>query len=267
MIFSVIAVVQISYITRKSNKKRCTFVKVTKINSMPEHNRYKGKRYCALGDSITYGFIPRNYKGYPGQLESYAARAAKILGMEYFNYGINDSTIANVPENTPMCIRYTGMRDDADVITVLGGTNDVRLGVQLGKMGDRCDNTFYGALHTLYQGLLRKYPNKKIVALTPIKLLDADKSSLPNTPQNNDQVLYKWDEWIDAVKEVAAFYSLPVLDFYNLSGINPHLDRVVKGTQDGYFGNYNPYITDGTHPTAEGAQMMAELLADFIESH
>ena len=53
-------------------------------------------KYCALGDSITYGFIPRNYPGYPGQLKSYAALAAqkleKLSGskVEFCNFGISD---------------------------------------------------------------------------------------------------------------------------------------------------------------------------------
>ena len=236
-------------------------------------------KYCALGDSITYGFIPRNYPGYPGQLKSYAVLAAqkleKLSGskVEFCNFGISDSTIANLPENTPMCIRYAEMPDDADIITVMGGTNDVRCGVPLGKMSDRCDTTFYGALHTLLQGLYTKYigdaepsvgAKRKIVILTPIKLLNAEKSHLPNTPENNADALFKWESWINAIKEVAAFYSLPVLDMHNLSGINPHLNRTIKGFEDGYFGNYNPYITDGTHPTQEGAEMMAQALAKML---
>ena len=172
-----------------------------------------------------------------------------------------------------MCIRYAEMPDDADIITVMGGTNDVRCGVPLGKMSDRCNTTFYGALHTLLQGLYTKYigdaepsvgAKRKIVILTPIKLLDAEKSHLPNTPENNAEALFKWESWINAIKEVAAFYSLPVLDMHNLSGINPHLNRTIKGFEDGYFGNYNPYITDGTHPTQEGAEMMAQALAKML---
>ncbi len=241
-------------------------------------------KYCALGDSITYGFIPRNYPGYPGQLESYAALAAKKLGFDFYNFGISDSTIANLAGHDPMCLRYADMPDDADIITVMGGTNDVRCGVPLGKMSDRCNTTFYGALHTLCQGLLSKYMEnskcvgnienlneenlkKKIIILTPIKLLDADKSSLPDTPQNNSESLYKWDSWIAAIKEVAAFYSLPVLDMYNNSGINPHLNRTIKGYEDGYFGYYNPLITDGTHPTQEGAELMAQALVKMLRSN
>lgn len=233
----------------------------------------KRMKYCALGDSITFGFIPRNYPGHPGQLESYAALTAKMLDMDFENFGISDSTIANKPENTPMCFRYAEMHDDADVITVMGGTNDVRQGIPLGKMEDRNPGTFYGGLHTLMQGLYTKYmsnpaegQHKKIIILTPIKLLDAEKSHLDNTVENNADVLYRWDEWIMAIKEVAAFYSFPVFDMYSLSGITPHLNRCIKGTHPEYTGNYNPYITDGTHPTQEGAQMMAYALSGFLKS-
>lgn len=234
----------------------------------------KKLKYCALGDSITYGFIPRNYPGHPGQLKSYAALTAEKLNLELENHGISDSTIANLQENTPMCIRYTQMSDDADIITVMGGTNDVRQGVPLGKMSDRCNTTFYGALHTLCQGLYTKYitqgditqnTHKKIIILTPIKLLDATKSHLPNTVENNAQALYQWDEWITAIKEVGAYYSFPVFDMHNLSGINPHLSRTIKGTHTEYNGNYNPFITDGTHPTQEGAELMANALTAFIK--
>ena len=53
---------------------------------------------------------------------------------------------------------------------------------------------------------------------------------------------------------------------HNLSGITPHISRTVKGTHEEYNGNYNPYITDGTHPTQEGAQMMANALAGFLKT-
>lgn len=243
-------------------------------NDMADINPFKGKKLAALGDSITYGFIPRNYTGYPGQLNSFAKLAAQRLGMTFDNYGISGSSVTNISGRNPMCLRYDDLPSDADVITFMGGTNDVRNGAVLGTMADRGTDTFYGALHTIMQGLYTKYiggaaaatgKKKKVIICTPIKLLDASKSSQTNTIAHNAGVLVEWDAWIDAIKEVAAFYSFPVLDFYNLSGINPHLNRTLKGTQDGYTGYYNPYITDGTHPTQEGAEMMADLLVGFLK--
>ena len=237
--------------------------------------QFKGKIFAAIGDSITNGFIPRNTAGYPGTLKSFTKLTAWKLGMKYLNYGIDGSTVAYHASRNPMSVRYADMSNDADIINVLGGTNDVRNGIELGTMSDRTNTTFYGALHVLFQGLYTKYvagvstatgKKKKIIICTPIKLLDPDKASLSNTVANNATALYQWDAWISAVKEVAAFYSLPVLDFYNLSGINPHLDRTVVGTESGYTGNYNPYITDGTHPTQEGAEIMAGVYEGFIKS-
>lgn len=227
-------------------------------------------KYCALGDSITFGFIPRNYPGYPGQLKSYAALVAEKLGMEFCNHGISDSTIANLAGHDPMCLRYVQMENDADLVTVMGGTNDVRCNVPLGTMSDRDNTTFYGGLHQLLGGLCQKYSfpqntTTKIVVLTPIKLLDASKSWQPDSAEANADALYKWDEWLEAIREVAAFYKIPVCDLYNTSGINPHLERTVKGYEEEYNGYYNPFITDGTHPTQEGAELMAQAIVSFLK--
>lgn len=245
------------------------------FNECLNPNPFKGLKYVALGDSITYGYIPRNCTGYPGQLDSYAKLAADRLDMTFVNAGITGSTVAEGGSSSPMCIRYADLPNDADIITLMGGTNDKANGVSLGNFSDRGTTTFYGALHTVMQGLYTKYIGgittstgkaKKIIVCTPIKLLDKTKSSQANTIANNAGVLVEWDAWIDAIKEVAAFYSLPVCDMYNLSGINPHLDRTLHGSVSGYTGYYNPYIPDGTHPTQEGAEMMADLLVSFLKA-
>lgn len=223
-------------------------------------------KLAALGDSITYGFIPRNSPGYPGQLESYAAVAARLLEMDFFNAGISDSTVASGPNGfEPMCERYESLPADADVVTVMGGTNDIRTGVPLGSLRDRSPQTYCGALHRVCEGLYRKYfiengpesgAERRIVLLTPVKLMDPATGGL----------LEGLEAFAEAVKSIGAHYSFPVLDFYNASYINPHLCRTVQGWQDGYDGRYNPYITDGTHPSREGALIMGRLLANFIRS-
>lgn len=227
-------------------------------------------KLVALGDSITYGFIPRNTVGYPGQLNSFAKLTADYFGMTFENHGVSGSTVAFVAGASPMCQRVELMPDDADVVVFMGGTNDIRKGVALGTMDDRENNTFYGALHMVMSALYEKYivrqdfesaKKTKVVICTPIKLLDnyyADRQG--------EGILVDLSPWVAAIKEVANYYSLPVLDFYNLSMINPHLNRTVKGTEEGYTGYYNPHITDGTHPTQEGAQIMANALISFLKS-
>lgn len=229
-------------------------------------NPWNGKVLAALGDSITYGFIPRNYPGYPGQLSSYAAVMAGTLGMTFLNYGISGSTLGNLGtgQRSPFTTRYQNMSNDADLIVVMGGTNDFRNGVPLGTMSDRTDLSYYGALHVLCEGLIDKYyqaqgteigKQKQIVFMTPIK------------NANNDGVLaVALESYCEAVKEVCAYYSIPVLDLYNESGITPHILRTVQGTDEGYTGMYNPYITDGTHPTQEGQDKMANIVMGFVKT-
>lgn len=234
-------------------------------------SKWKGKKYVALGDSITYGFIPRNYAGYPGQLNSYANLTADALGMSFVNAGLSGNTVALATGGgTPMCERYANLDNDADLITVMGGTNDIRKGVALGTMDDRTEDTFYGALHILLGGLYQKYfinqgtttgKNKHIVVLTPPKLLRTSGGTSGGTG-----TLYDLEPWCNAIKEVANYYSLPVLDMYNLSNMNPHLNQTVHGTEEGYTGYYNPYMTDGTHPTQEGAYIMSKVLEGYLET-
>lgn len=107
----------------------------------------------------------------------------------------------------------------------------------------------------------RSVKEKKIIAITPTKLLKTPSSELGGTGE-----LYDFEPWVNAIKEVAAYYSIPVLDFYNLSGINPHLNETIQGTDTGYTGVYNPYITDGTHPTQEGHDIMSKVLEGFLKT-
>lgn len=260
--------------TITGQEKGSDFVAKLNHNFSEGINPFEGLTMASLGDSITYGFIPRNTTGSGGQLNSFAKLAAQRLGMTWLNYGISGCYVTdNNGSANSMCNRVSSMVD-ADIITFMGGTNDIRNNIPLGTMASRDKTTWYGALHSVMQQLYTKYiggvsvatgKTKKVIVCTPIKLLDPSKSSQSNTVANNAGVLYDWGGFIDAIKEVAAFYSLPVLDFYNLSGINPHLDRTVHGSETNYTGYYNPYITDGTHPTQEGHEMMADVLVGFLK--
>ena len=238
------------------------------LHQMPDSLKYwAGKKIVAIGDSITYGFIPRNVPEYPGQLNSYLPLIAESLGSSFVNYGISGSTLGSdgTDNRQPFTRRYDLMDDDADLVIVMGGTNDFRNNVPIGTMSDRTDLSFYGALHVLCEGLIDKYYNqqgvdlgksKQIMFMTPLKIITQDTGVL-DTAIN---------PYVEAVKEVCDYYSIPVFDLHNLSGITPHILQTVTGTEPGYTGNYNPYITDGTHPTQQGHEKMAGNIAGFINS-
>ena len=53
-------------------------------------------------------------------------------------------------------------------ITIFMGTNDYGYDTVLGSINDSSDISFYGALNVIIPALKAKYPNAKIVFVTPI---------------------------------------------------------------------------------------------------
>lgn len=162
-------------------------------------NNLQGKTILGLGDSITQA---------DGCEAGWIMRAANNLGMAGINKGINGSTIAvkesSPADRNPMVTRYQDM-PDADVVVVLGGSNDwFYAWTPVGEFTDRTNYTFYGALHNLILGLLEKYEDSLIVFATPIKR--GDTADLTNA---NGKTLA---EYCDIIREVCAYYGVAVLD-------------------------------------------------------
>lgn len=197
-------------------------------------SKLQGLTWNCLGDSYTHGY---------GEIP-YLVHVAELLEIgEVNNYGISGTTIGGTDTNA-FCNRYSLMKDNADIITVLGGINDINGSVVLGSMSDRTNSTFYGSLHVLIQGLYNKYPGKKIGFIT-----------FPKIP--------KWEadyersnNFVNAILEVCEYYGLPCLDLYRKSGLCP---KVVTSQQ--------VYYKDDTHLTTEGQKIfLRDKIANFIES-
>lgn len=204
----------------------------------------KGKKINFLGDSITEGVGASEYARC--YLEQFAAATGAICR----NYGISGTRIAKrrVPYDIPEFDRYYASRvpemdPDADIVVVFGGTNDYGHGdAPLGEMNDRTVWTYYGALHVLFTALIEKYPAAQIVVLTPLHRDDEEKRTPTLKP------------FVDATRQVAEFYSLPVLDLWANYGIQPRIP-VMK----------EMYVPDGLHPNDAGHAILANKLRAFLE--
>ncbi len=225
------------------------------------------KKYVALGDSITWGFTPRNVEGTSTQLESYARLTADNIAEEFVNAGINGSTLAalavGTEERSPMVYRVDELPIDADLVTVMGGTNDYRQSIPLGTIYDTTETTFYGALKILCEKLVLRYHTARantsivpatVVLFTPLKFLTGSHWVYDSVLQG----------WVNAVKEVGAYYSLPVLDLHNTSMANPHVGRTLQGTDPTSPDIYNPLIPDGVHPSALCHRMIAKITTGYL---
>lgn len=61
--------------------------------------------------------------------------------------------------------------------------------------------------------------------------------------------------YVDIIKEVARYYSLPVLDLYAMSGMQPEVDIIRE-----------LYMPDGLHPSNAGAEIIAQRLVGFLRT-
>ena len=209
----------------------------------------KGKKINFLGDSITEGVGATDPEAMYVNIVKHDAELAEAR-----NYGISGTRIARQSndEGSAYCDRYKKMDDDADVVVVFGGTNDFGHGdAPLGTMADRTPDTFYGALHTLYSGLTEKYPRSAIAVVTPLHRVGED-NPRGDGSKPEDGALLK--TYVEIIREVAEYYSLPVLDLYKESGLQPNVPIIRK-----------MYIPDGLHPNDEGHIILADKIARFIE--
>lgn len=167
-----------------------------------------------IGDSITYGFLTsdtRMQSPYPSSLKS-------LLGAkEVRNYGLSGTTVANdrtvigsfEPMSSPT--RVETWDNNANVNIVLGGVNDFIKNVELGTIDDEVDTTFYGGYKSLIRQLYKKYPNKKIVMMTPLHY------SLEYTPNTKGYIL---KDYVNAIREIAEMYGIYLIDLYAICNIN-----------------------------------------------
>ena len=206
-----------------------------------------------LGDSITEGHGVEPH-------EAFVSLVAAKSGAICRNYGIGGTRIAKqrIPSENPrwdlnFCDRVEQMDPDADVVVVFGGTNDYGHGdAVMGTMDDRTPNTFYGALHTLYTSLLNKYPDSAIIVATPLHRLN---DGIGISPSGLYVLAYPLKRYVEAIREVAEYYSLPVLDLYAASGLQPKVDVINQ-----------KYFLDGLHPNAAGHQVLAQQVLTFLRN-
>ena len=209
----------------------------------------KDKKITIIGDSITYGFDGTDAslvaKPYPWIIQD-------LLGVPVYNYGISGSTITgggastSIPGNSPMNIRYTDMVY-ADYALVLGGVNDYAIiSAPLGKKGDTTNQTFYGALRILIEGLITKYPTGKIGFMTPLRKAN---DTAPNVAG------FTLKQYRDAIIDMCEDYCIPVLDLYTKGGCHPNI---------GAWRNAN--LPDGLHPNQAYYRKLALQIAQFIQS-
>lgn len=230
------------------------------IGSNPEiktdANILKNKKIGFLGDSITAG-------------AQYVNAFQQMTGCNAVNYGIGGTHIAAINSSSTQAFenRVSSLADDLDAVVVFGGTNDFghTQTAPFGTFDDYTDPdiySFYAGCHRMCKQLYNKFRGKPIIIMTPIHhgyeldtpeyIFNADGTITAGTNPTTGKT---FKEYVDAIKQVAQFYSFDVIDAFSESGLNPCLE-----TSDARY-----YFSDGLHLSQNGGNRLANFMVPLME--
>lgn len=213
----------------------------------------KGKKINFLGDSITEGH------GTSSTAKRFTDLISASEGVIARNYGIGGTRFAKQSKpsekarhDLDFCKRALEMDADADAVVVFGGTNDYGHGdAPFGSMEDRTPDTFCGAAHTLFSSLIERYPSADIVVITPLHRCNEDDPKGSRKPHE----VATLKQYVEAIRAIAEYYSLPVLDLYAISGLQPEVGIIKER-----------FIPDGLHPNDAGHEILARKITQFLKA-
>ena len=242
-------------------------------------------RWCAIGDSFTYLNDHLDETGYRVSRGYLARILEKVPGLRLNNIGINGSTFRDwIAQPIP----------EADLYTVLLGTNDWHHGIPMGSEQDfsnREAGTILGTLGILLDHIRKAAPQARILVGNPVErsdfvcLWDPENNAPGSYAPEHGRTLAALSS---AILRCCETEQIPTVDCHGLSGFTPanavRFKRVRRGdrVEDLPYPDYigipfrpgeDPYpyppeaawmTYDGLHPTDEGNEILANLFAERI---
>lgn len=216
--------------------------------------KWAGKKVACLGDSITQK--TENVRKYYDFWKVYLSPNTIL------DYGVAGSSISRKTgewptwdTQVPFVERIKTIPKDIDVLTIFGGVNDWVADRTLGSLGDTEDTTFYGALDKMFKYATQNFQGKDVYVFTPLQNDWIKRPANDGTTDGRNRSGKYLKEYVEAIKQVAEKYAIPVCDLYS---------TMFYPFAEGFTEKYMP---DGLHPNESAHKLMANKMANFIESH
>lgn len=216
--------------------------------------KWAGKKVACLGDSITQK--TENVRKYYDFWKVYLSPDVVL------DYGVAGSSISRKTgewptwdTQVPFVERIKTIPKDIDVLTIFGGVNDWVADRTLGSLGDTEDTTFYGALDKMFKYATQNFQGKDIYVFTPLQNDWIKRPANSGTTDGRNRSGKYLKEYVEAIKQVAEKYAIPVCDLYS---------TMFYPFAEGFTEKYMP---DGLHPNESAHKLMANKMASFVEAH
>ena len=233
-----------------------------------------GKTVGFLGDSITYGV------GASSNSDRYSTLVCTLAKCTERNLGNSGTCLAANTKNGRTSERFVTRVTSAnitglDLLIIFGGTNDFSYDIKAvgnhfeeetitgntyrgtkKRVANSDNESFSGALHELILAIRAINPALPIVYLTPLSRgVYNTTDSRPTSYETNANGDYISD-FVDAIKDICAFYSVPVfntVDHFPYDMAQDVKNAVVTGIS-----------TDAIHPNDKGHAILAQTLYRWI---
>ena len=223
------------------------------------YGKYKGKTLSILSDSMSTftGYIPvGNSDFYPqGDVTSVTQTWWDIvlqktgMTLEVNNSWSGSPIAGSSPQGFSSRIGNIG---SPDVCLIFGGTNDYRLGINIGDWN--YTNTtfdllqFKQAIQNLLYNLITTYPLTKFIFMTPMHRNDTGEGRVNGFPVNWNNEKYLAD-YQDAIVEACVTYGVQCIDTREIFS---------------YY-NVSQYTIEGLHLNAKGMGILADLVVSELK--
>lgn len=229
------------------------------LKAQGDENPFANKKILTIGDSLT------NSSGDGLHWQTFVVDKFSMSG--YVTGGGAGLTVANQGDNS-IYSHVMALDEDSNVelITFWGGTNDWNSSIPLGdfdtqKVASTRDNTtFYGALFDCVEKIMTLYPTKPLMLVGTTQRINDYAQCRTSNESVNSQGL-KLPAYVDAVKKVAEFYSLPFMDLYHSSNVNKYSMTTYMFEQTS--GGVSYYL----HFSGDGQKHIAKKFIEFIKRY
>lgn len=184
------------------------------------------------------------------------------LSVKNFTSGASNYTVVAPGDACylTICFKKNEIKPEDAVVYMskaVAGEEDIET---TGKSPDDPCETFYDALHKMCKQLCKKYRNKDIVLIGPIKRRQYNGLTMGtwdnSYPEDKNKYGQNIKDYCDAIKKICDYYSIFFIDMYSLSGLNPHIHPDMFSDTNGI----------ASHVSPEGQQRMTSIICAQLKS-